>query len=1652
VQNSAALNSAVKAYNSDVGRVVGYHYSYGPSDGLDNNYAFSGLLNRSGTAFWHNIGIANRDGENISGPEIYRDGAINGLFENEPWKKANGKLPGFASPVNMPLHIENIEPVITGIEISPVEITLLQGQTVNFNATVLGTNGPSQEVEWTLTGAGKVETGIEDGVLTIAADETATTLTVTVKAKDTEFSAAATVTIVPGITGDGGETTPYIITTAEHLMMIAKNVNEGQGNYAYAYYKLGNDIDLSGYNWTPIGNGNYEFGGNFDGNGKVISGLNVNGSSDYVGLFGYIYDGSVKNLGLQDVNVNGNYYVGGIAGVVYYGSITNCYTTGTVSGSQQVGGIAGYVEYGGRIENCYSTAEVRGNSGVGGIAGYNYGTVTNCVALNSNVSYNNSQWGNLGRVVGSNSNSLSNNYGFSGMLTNSYNGWYNKGINSRDGADITAEQINGDGTLGDIFADEEIWTTANGKLPGFGEAIPMPEHLSTEVTVTSIVILPTVVTMTAGSTRVFSATVNGKNNPSQSVEWTITGKKSAETVISNDGTLTIAAGETAEMLTIKATSTVEGFTNVSSNPVLVTIVPAMAGDGTESTPYIITSPAQLLMIANNVNNNVSGFASAYYKLGNDIDLSGYNWIPIGNNYSFSGNFDGNSKVISGLNINSNGESIGLFGYIYNGSVKNLGLQDVNVNGNYYVGGIAGYVEYGSITNCYTTGTVRGSELVGGIAGIAGYGSRIENCYSTAEVRGNYGVGGIAGYNEDGIVRNCVALNSNVSYYSYYDGNFGRVVGYSYGSLSNNYGLSDMPTNSGGWNNYIGVNYRNGGNITAGEIWSDGTLNGIFADAEIWTTEDGSLPGFGEVVAMPAHIVKPIIISVAILPSGDVYIQKGDYQRFEAVVETEGSASDEVEWEIVEDIESEDTDFYANGLLYVASDIAVESFTIKATSKVDNTKFATATVYVTDAPVAPTIIGEAEIEIEEGYKNVCTDAYKFTGTQPMQISIAPENAIKENVSWNENNKRLCFNGKFEEGEYKVTISARNIADTENLEFTLKVTEVPLAVAYINITGSNSVVKGKTQRFEAEVIPNKGTEIDQSVTWGVYSYCGNNNPGTQISEDGILTVAANESCSELTVYAISVFDPDQYDEIWVSVQNPPPSVVIAPEEVSMLRGKTQTFTATLFSLSGGILWYVEGNESEGTAITQGGTLTVATGETADELTVYAYSTSNPAIFGTATVNIVEVANLPKPTISGGQEAMELLVGYSATSTAAYIITGADGVSLNGDSKITWSNNKLNIAAGLAVETYEVTITATNDAGSTSKTFTLTVKPVPTVTEVIISSANTTVIKGGTLALSASVIGENAPPQGVTWRIIGSNGCSEIYNNTLRVENCETATTLTIIATSAYASVSGVIMISVVGAPVAPTIAGAEELLLLAGYAATSTTAYTITGTGNVVVSKVSGDEKITWNNEGKKLNIAAGLGAGTYPVVLKASNGVDPDAEITFTLTVSTPITAPVIAAGTLPDVEVDSAYSATLSATTGGAAITWSAEGLPAGLTINPETGVISGTPTTAGSYSFVVKASNSAGEGIRVFSINVEGEPTVIASIPKANALKVWMNSGMLHINGLTAGKSWSVYSANGALLHSGVANGADVNVNLNLASGIYFVKSNGQTIRFANK
>ena len=322
------------------------------------------------------------------------------------------------------------------------------------------------------------------------------------------------------------------IASAEELAYFAQQVNSkasinyGNGNsigpddkgqaggFKDYYFALAADIDLSDYDWTPIGNVSNPFKGNFDGRGHCVNGLKVEtvSGSAYAGLFGCTSVGILRNLGvrladagIQANSTGGSAYVGGIAGyahnifncyvvgegtigasfsgmgndiyaggIVGYlapdGSLTNCYATVNVKvepkGIVNVGGIVGYGSSNSTISHTYATGDVETGTGAkyyyaGGICGYlqNNGTLTNSLAVNGQItggdSYSN-------RIVGNkeSNSTLTGNYASPGIQVN--------GSVVNDGAE---DDVNGDpdvdlDNFSTIFSWGDGWDTSdNTHLP-----------------------------------------------------------------------------------------------------------------------------------------------------------------------------------------------------------------------------------------------------------------------------------------------------------------------------------------------------------------------------------------------------------------------------------------------------------------------------------------------------------------------------------------------------------------------------------------------------------------------------------------------------------------------------------------------------------------------------------------------------------------------------------------------------------------------------------------------------------------------------------------------------------------------------------------------------------------------------------------------------------------------------------------------------------------------------------------------------------------------------------------------------------------------------------------------------------------------------------
>ena len=287
--------------------------------------------------------------------------------------------------------------------------------------------------------------------------------------------------------GTGTESNPYQISTAEQLQAINNNVS--------AHYILTEDIDLTGVDFTPIGNADSgAFTGSFDGNGHTISNLNVF-SGKYAGLFG-CNEGVIQNVTLSEIYVYGTRYLGGVvAENTALGVVSDCVVQSGVVESDgginsiHAGGICGTNsgELSGSFENGASVTVSNDSASAfaGGILGYSAASLEMNAAVNTgNVSSDSYSGGLVGYGSGDvtvtdsyNTGNVSSAYDYSGGLvgygyytvtvSNSYNtgnvsGDYSGGLVGYGNSTVT---VSNSYNTGNVSGDDD-----SGGLVGYGRS------------------------------------------------------------------------------------------------------------------------------------------------------------------------------------------------------------------------------------------------------------------------------------------------------------------------------------------------------------------------------------------------------------------------------------------------------------------------------------------------------------------------------------------------------------------------------------------------------------------------------------------------------------------------------------------------------------------------------------------------------------------------------------------------------------------------------------------------------------------------------------------------------------------------------------------------------------------------------------------------------------------------------------------------------------------------------------------------------------------------------------------------------------------------------------------------------------------------------
>lgn len=518
--------------------------------------------------------------------------------------------------------------------------------------------------------------------------------------------------------GDGTQDDPFQIETAAQLAHFAKTVNEGEA-YLYKYIVLTADIDLANKEWTPIGNHSNPFKGNFNGDNHTVTGMQISGELDRVGLFGectkHNVNSAIKNITVKDSVICGINFVGAIVGYAEEINIENCRSIGnTINGKTDVGGICGKIGgYSvGKVSQCYNSSKVTGRGRVGGIAGMG-GIAENCLNTGEIMIINKAYQSACGGIFGIFDDTTT-----SATIT----------------ACVNLGKVSGEESFGGIVGSTDSESTGHISNCYYNmDAITGGFDAGTA--------------LTAG--QLCGALPDGLD----STIWK-EGSVDTSTAKATQGRFGTATGtyiNLTKVADIKETKTapVPVYNYVTTN-------------GNDWDTYtLITTAEEFAAIGQDTAN-----CNENYVLKNNIDVSRVELRSIGDpGTPYIGKFSGDGHTISHVDMTKENDvySSGLFaqiGYTQNqlsesGKVMLLAANGV-IASNAEAGGICGNLFVGEIYGCSFTGTVKGAEA-GGISGNAGQYTKISQCFFAGDVQGKYNAAGICGYSPFQVIDHCISI-------------------------------------------------------------------------------------------------------------------------------------------------------------------------------------------------------------------------------------------------------------------------------------------------------------------------------------------------------------------------------------------------------------------------------------------------------------------------------------------------------------------------------------------------------------------------------------------------------------------------------------------------------------------------------------------------------------------------------------------------------------------------------------------------------------------------------------------------------------------------------------------------------------------------------
>lgn len=624
------------------------------------------------------------------------------------------------------------------------------------------------------------------------------------------------INVVPKVfDGEGTAENPYLIKSAADFIRLHDAVMHY--DHRGDFFLQTDDIDFQysdDFSGVAAGNHVRRFAGVFDGGGWRIEKLKIKsrltgedgdilqGTWNYGGLF---HIGSVSST-IRNVIIGEDCtfdFYGQAGAIIGYteGVVENCRNYARVSGVSHVGGITGYATETAFIRDCYNAGDI-GASGdyAGGIVGYCLGSVISsqndadvigagrfvggvagasggCVryGVNSGVVEGASYVGGVigscsdgygkGDVIGCFSSGMvicDSDYrggvvGFSNGRGDVESNFFDSAVNNMDGCSTMSRGFTGMATS-EYLADTPPEGFDKEEYAFSSSAYPSLARFAEEY---------------VGKARrsIFLRFEKGEKlgnvlraiplSSDEEITWSLAENKYFSL---SDGMLLVDIPESevaADVLTANYAGGISKTYGIRSVPVI------LEGRGSPSEPFLIRTPEDLNLLADFMETSKTDYEGYCFRVENDIAYtSEVPFKPIARSgVQFQGDFDGNSKTISGIDFldenTKTGKNIGFFGTVgLRGNVRDLTL-DGAFQANSYVGSFAGQL-YGKISGCVSRcGINAKGGYVGGFAGRMYDGSAIDNCSFAGVIMDRYStnvsyIGGFAGQTDAGsLISNCV---------------------------------------------------------------------------------------------------------------------------------------------------------------------------------------------------------------------------------------------------------------------------------------------------------------------------------------------------------------------------------------------------------------------------------------------------------------------------------------------------------------------------------------------------------------------------------------------------------------------------------------------------------------------------------------------------------------------------------------------------------------------------------------------------------------------------------------------------------------------------------------------------------------------------------